>query len=97
MFNKFVSVALDKKAVSLAKALDILKGFDRVCYAGVLRNLNHYGVCNRILDLIQLFLTNRVMEVILNGHTSRSFHINAGPPEGYLLGLLLFVNFINVF
>lgn len=37
-------------------------------------------------NLIKSFLTNRVMKVVLNGHASRSFHIN---------GPTLFLIFIN--
>lgn len=55
--------------------LCISKAFDGVCHAVLLHMLKDYGVSGKIFGLIQSFLTNRVTKVVLNKHTSSSFHL----------------------
>lgn len=44
----------------------------------------------RIFSLILLTLTNRVIKVVLNGHDSSSFHLNAGVPTVLSLNIRCF-------
>lgn len=57
-------------------ALDTAKAFDRVFHSGLL-HVKGYGIPSRILDVIQLVLTNWVMKIVLDSHASRLFHIKA--------------------
>ena len=48
-------------------ALDITKAFDRVWHAGLLHKPKSYGISGQIFDLISSFISNRQLQVVLNG------------------------------
>ena len=67
-------------------ALDISKAFDRVWYAGLLYKLKSYGISSQILGLISSFLSNKRLQVVLVGKTTQEYAVNAGVPQGSILG-----------
>ena len=75
--------------------LDISKAFDRVWHAGLLHKLKSYGISGQIFGLISSFLSNRRLRVVLDGKSSQEYPVNAGVPEGSILGPTLFLLYIN--
>ena len=75
--------------------LDISKAFDRVWHSGLLVKLRALGFAGKLLHWLADYLRGRSMKVILNGKSSSTKFINAGVPQGSILGPLLFVIFID--
>ena len=57
--------------------------------------IKSFGISSDLLELIKNFLSNRFQRVVLNGQTSEWEKINAGVPQGSILGLLFFLIYIN--
>ena len=80
-----------------AVALDISKAFNRVWHAGLLHKHSCYGISGQIFGLISSFLNNRWLWVVLDGKSSQQYPINAGVPQGSILGSTLFLLYIMTF
>ena len=78
-----------------AVALDISKAFDRVWHAGLLHKLKSYGISGQIFGFISSFLSNRQLRVVLDGKSSQDYPVNAGIPQGSILGPAPFLLYIN--
>ena len=57
--------------------------------------IKSFGISGDLLELIKNFLSNRFQRVVLNGQTSEWGKINAGVPQGSILGPLFFLIYIN--
>ena len=76
-------------------ALETSKAFDRVWHAGLLHKLKSYGISGQIFGLISSFLSNRQLQVVLDGKSSQEYLVNAGVPPGSILGPTFFLLYIN--
>ena len=75
--------------------LDISKAFDKVWHEGLIFKLKQNGISGKLLNLIKDFLKNRKQRVVLNGQFSSWADVDAGVPQGSILGTLLFLIYIN--
>ena len=90
-----IATAFNRSRATRAVALDISKAFDRVWHAGLLQQLRFSGTSGQMFGLISSFLCNRRLRVVLDGKSSQEYPVNAGIPQGSVLGLTLFLLYIN--
>ena len=90
-----IAGAFNRSGATRAVALDISKAFDRVWHAGLLHKRKSYGISGQIFALISSFLSNRRLRVVLDGKYSQEYPVNAGAPQGSILGPTLFLLYIN--
>ena len=60
----------------------------------MLIKLKSYGIASQIFGLILSFLSNRLLQVVLNGKPSPEYLVNAGVPEGSIFDPAFFLLYI---
>ena len=54
-----------------------------------------YGISGQVFGPISSFLSNRRLPVVLDGMYSKEYRVNAGVPQGSILGPTFFLLYIN--
>ena len=57
--------------------------------------LDLIGIHGKVLTWIESFLTNRQQRVLVDNHSSQWSSVSSGVPQGFILGPLLFLIYVN--
>ena len=75
--------------------VDLRKAFDLVNHELLLKKLQLCGLDLNTLNWFYSYLNRRYQKVYINGKLSEPLKIHSGVPQGSILGLALFLLFIN--
>ena len=87
--------SVDNGTYSCGIFLDLCKAFDTVDHKILLAKLEYYGIRGVVHDWFASYLSNRRQFVSLFGTNSDYQIVTCGVPQGSVLGLLLFLLYIN--
>ena len=75
--------------------MDFAKVFDKVLHRRLLYKLDYYGIRGSTHKRISSWLSGRFQCLVLDGQTSDQVPVLSGVRQGLILGLVLFLIFIN--
>ena len=75
--------------------VDFSKAFDKVPHRRLLYKLEYYGIRGSTHKLIDSWLSWRTQQVVLDGQASDPVPVLSGVSQGSVLGLVLYLIFIN--
>ena len=88
--HEMTAILEDRRAACVLTGIDYSKALNRLAHLPCLRAFKQKGASNEIIQLLASFLSTRTMTVRVGNTSSTPRGINAGAPQGSVLGSFLF-------
>lgn len=89
--TKYIKTSLTEKSSTALVLLDVEKAFDTVWHKGLVYKLIINKFPSFLIKIVQSFLADRTFYVSVNSVYSGKFGVDAGVPQGSVLGPLLYL------
>ena len=86
---------LDRKKVTSCVYVDYKRAFDTIDHTILCKQLALYGLDTNSLKWCENYLSNRKQIVRMEGVKSSALPVKIGVPQGSIIGLFLFIVYIN--
>ena len=93
--TEFIRTEIDKKAQGHACFIDLEKSFDTLAHDISLKKLLDYGFRGKSFDILKDYFSDRKQYISHYGVCTKKLKILSGVPQGSVLGLFLFLLYIN--
>ena len=93
--SESIRQSLDEGSFGCGIFVDLQKAFDTVDHKILLHKLEYYGIQGTCNDWSKFYLSDYKQSVSINGYSSDLMSVDCGVPQGYVLGPLLFLIYIN--
>ena len=95
MQKNYLYKQIDNKQHTALISLDLSKAFDSISHTLLLKKLHSLGLDEHSTNWVNSYHSNRVQMTKFANYTSTSQIVEAGVPQGSILGPLLFLTFTN--
>ena len=75
--------------------MDLKRAFETIDRNRLIEKLYQYGIRGNVLEWMKSYLKNRFQQVCIGNKYSKLMMTEHGVPQGSVLGLLLFIIYIN--
>ena len=93
--QNLIARALDEDKLVLLASLDLSSAFDIVNVDLLIKRLRILGLPKDVIDLINIWLNNRMFYVTVEGNNSLLYELLMGTVQGSILGPVLYAMFVS--
>ena len=80
----------ENKYIAGALLIDVKRAFDYVSQARLVKRMANLGIIDNLIGWTQLFLTNRWVELVIDGYIIPKQKVETGIPQGLPVSPILF-------
>ena len=91
----FVATGMDKQMHTGMILVDLQKAFDTLDHGVLLEKMKYFGFRASVIKWFESYLSNRKFLVCIDNVFSEAGTLKYGVPQGSILGLLLFLLYVN--